>query len=186
MSINIHLESVVIALASALWIMLPAYVPNPVAAALGGGRPIDGGRNFRDGKRILGDGKTWRGFITGVIAGILVGLAEIAVQGTGALPMLPTHTVLTVVLFSAGALLGDMTKSFFKRRLGIKSGDQWIIADQYDLVAGAFVLTALISPGWIIANITPLIGLWIVIVTPILHKTANVIGYLAGVKKVPW
>jgi CDP-2,3-bis-(O-geranylgeranyl)-sn-glycerol synthase len=185
-SINIHLESIVIALVSALWIMLPAYVPNPVAAALGGGRPIDGGRNFRDGKRILGDGKTWRGFITGVIAGILVGLLELAVQGTGALPMLPSHTVLTVILFSVGALLGDMTKSFFKRRLGIKSGDQWIIADQYDLVAGAFVLTAIFSPEWIISTITPLMALWIIIVTPILHKTANVIGYLAGVKKVPW
>ena len=27
----------------------------------GGGKPIDGGRNFRDGKRILGDHKTWNG-----------------------------------------------------------------------------------------------------------------------------
>ena len=70
--------------------------------------------------------------------------------------------------------------------MGIKSGDQWIIADQYDLVAGAFVLTAIFSPEWIISTITPLMALWIIIVTPILHKTANVIGYLAGVKKVPW
>ncbi|MDD1705711.1 MAG: CDP-archaeol synthase, partial [Methanoregulaceae archaeon] len=45
--------------------MMPAYVPNPVAAFLGGGRPIDGGNNFRDGRRIFGDGKTWRGFGAG-------------------------------------------------------------------------------------------------------------------------
>ncbi|MFA7152528.1 MAG: CDP-archaeol synthase, partial [Methanoregulaceae archaeon] len=50
------LESFLIPLVSALWIMLPAYVPNSVAAATGGGTPIDLGRNFSDGRRIFGDG----------------------------------------------------------------------------------------------------------------------------------
>ena len=32
---------------------------------VGGGKPIDGGKCFKNGKRILGDHKTWNGFIKG-------------------------------------------------------------------------------------------------------------------------
>ncbi len=54
----ISIEFFIIPLLSALWIMLPAYLPNPVAALCGGGTPIDNGKNYSDGKRIFGDGKT--------------------------------------------------------------------------------------------------------------------------------
>ena len=36
----------------ALWIILPAYVANASAVIVGGGKPIDGGRTWRDGKRL--------------------------------------------------------------------------------------------------------------------------------------
>ena len=61
----ISIEFFIIPLLSAFWIMLPAYLPNPVAAIFGGGTPIDLGKNFSDGKRVLGDGKTYRGLIFG-------------------------------------------------------------------------------------------------------------------------
>ena len=32
--------------AVAVWVMLPAYIPNNVAVLAGGGRPIDGGRTW--------------------------------------------------------------------------------------------------------------------------------------------
>ena len=32
---------------------------------VGGGKPIDGGKLFRDGRRITGDHKTWRGLTLG-------------------------------------------------------------------------------------------------------------------------
>ena len=54
----ISIESYHLPLIWALWIMLPAYVPNPVAALLGGGTPIDLRKNYSDGNRIFGDGKT--------------------------------------------------------------------------------------------------------------------------------
>jgi len=54
--------------------MLPAYLPNPVAALCGGGTPIDFGRNFSDNRRLFGDGKTWRGLIVGILAGVMIGL----------------------------------------------------------------------------------------------------------------
>ena len=47
----------------ALWLILPAYVANASAVLVGGGTPVDFGKNWRDGKRILGDGKTWRGLL---------------------------------------------------------------------------------------------------------------------------
>jgi len=63
-------ETVVVA----IWVMLPAYIPNNVAVLAGGGRPIDAGRTLGDGKRMLGDGKTWRGTAFGTVAGVALAL----------------------------------------------------------------------------------------------------------------
>ncbi|OPX73734.1 MAG: hypothetical protein A4E40_01557 [Methanoregulaceae archaeon PtaU1.Bin059] len=166
--------------------MLPAYVPNSVAAALGGGHPIDGGRSFSDGRRLFGDGKTYRGFFAGVAGGILVGVLQIWLQGAFSLSMLPAQTLLSIILLATGALLGDLAKSFFKRRLGKASGERWPVADQYDLVAGALLMLAVFDLPWLIDAVTLPVLFWILVLTPILHKTANMIGYLAGVKDVPW
>ncbi len=166
--------------------MLPAYVPNPVAAATGGGRPIDGGSYFSDGRRIFGDGKTYRGFIVGVSAGIVVGIFQIFLQACPAFSFLPVHTYLSVILFSFGALLGDLLKSFFKRRLGKERGEKWMIADQYDLVAGAFLLAVIFDYSWVVSTISVPVFVFILILTPVLHRAMNIIGYIAGVKDVPW
>src|SRR5659263_523722 len=58
----------------ALWLMLPAYVPNSSAVLFSGKTPVDFGRNLIDGRRIFGPGKTFRGLIGGTLSGILVGL----------------------------------------------------------------------------------------------------------------
>jgi len=183
---NISIDSFLIALISALWIMLPAYVPNSAAAVFGGGIPIDGGRTHRDGRRLLGDGKTWRGFFLGVATGIVVGLLQIWVRQMAGWEVLPALTVQVVILLATGALLGDLVKSYFKRRLGRERGAPWVIADQYDLVAGAFALVLIFDYPWFISTVTLPILVIILIITPILHKTVNVIGYLIRVKEVPW
>jgi CDP-2,3-bis-(O-geranylgeranyl)-sn-glycerol synthase len=166
--------------------MLPAYLPNPVAALFGGGTPIDRGRNFRDGRRIFGDGKTWRGLFSGILAGIGGGLLQIWLSGAYGLETLPVHTWLSVTLLATGALLGDLCKSFFKRRLGKERGAKWPIADQYDLVAGALLLTLLLDSAWILAYVTLPVLIFILILTPVLHRTINIAGYYLGVKEVPW
>ncbi|RXE55457.1 hypothetical protein ABH15_12030 [Methanoculleus taiwanensis] len=166
--------------------MIPAYVPNSAAALFGGGRPIDFGKTFSDGRRIFGDGKTYRGFIGGVTAGVLAGVAEILLRNLAGWTFLPELTPLSVVLLAAGALLGDLAKSFIKRRLGKDRGEKWPVADQYDLVVGAFVLVLIGNPAWFFETITPAIAIWILILTPLLHRLANIIGYLTGVKDVPW
>lgn len=171
---------------AALWVMLPAYVPNSAAAVFGGGTPIDLGRKFSDGRRIFGDGKTYRGFLGGVLSGVAVGLVQILAAFTFGLDMLPRHTILSVFLLATGALLGDLVKSFFKRRLGKARGESWLIADQYDLVVGSLLLVLLVYPGWLVENITLPILVWIILLTPLLHRVVNIIGYYIGVKEVPW
>ena len=173
-------------LLSAVWIMLPAYLPNPVAALSGGGTPIDQGRNFRDGRRIFGDGKTFRGLFFGILAGIGIGLVQIWLSGAYRLVELPEHTLLSVTLLATGALLGDLCKSFIKRRLGKDRGEKWPVADQYDLVAGALLLTLLLYPSWIFAYVTIPVLVIILVLTPLLHRSVNIIGYYLGVKEVPW
>jgi CDP-2,3-bis-(O-geranylgeranyl)-sn-glycerol synthase len=163
--------------------MIPAYVPNPVAVVVGGGTPIDLGKNYRDGRRVLGDGKTYRGFFGGILGGILVGLLLIWLQGMLGFHI---HTLTSVVLLASGALIGDLVKSFFKRRLNKQRGEKWLIADQYDLVAGAFAMVALFDLSWLTANVTFAVAVWIIIATPLLHRGTNIIGYLAGMKDVPW
>ncbi len=166
--------------------MLPAYVPNPVAALFGGGTPIDLGRNFSDGKRIFGDGKTWRGLITGILAGIATGFVLILAAGRFPPASLPEHTLLTVTLLATGALLGDLVKSFFKRRFGKERGAKWPIADQYDLVAGAFLLLLIGDPAWLFATVTLPVLVVILIITPVLHRATNIVGFFFRVKEVPW
>jgi len=42
------------------------------------------------------------------------------------------------------------------------------------------------DPSWVFANITLPILVIIIIITPILHRAVNIIGYLGGIKEVPW
>ena len=179
-------DFLLLSLVSALWIMLPAYLPNSVAAVTGGGRAIDGGRVFADGRRIFGDGKTWRGLLSGITAGILIGVVQIWARDAASLLILPELTVPVVILLASGALLGDLVKSFFKRRLNKDQGAEWLIADQYDFVLGAFVMLLVFQYDWVVTTMTPLILVWILIITPLLHRVVNIIGYLTGVKDVPW
>ncbi|MCK9580448.1 MAG: CDP-2,3-bis-(O-geranylgeranyl)-sn-glycerol synthase [Methanoregula sp.] len=166
--------------------MLPAYLPNPVAALCGGGLPVDLGRNFSDGRRVFGEGKTFRGLAAGILAGILIGLVQIWAAGQYEWSFLPQQTILSISLLSVGALLGDLVKSFFKRRFGKERGAKWPVADMYDLVLGAFVLLLVFDPGWLFATVTLPLMVVILILTPILHRAMNILGYLVKVKEVPW
>jgi CDP-diglyceride synthetase len=183
---GIDINSLIIIGISALWVMLPAYLPNPVAAALGGGKPIDGGRCWRDGRRIFGDGKTVRGLIAGIAGGVAIGLLQILVHSHVEIVWLPEHTFVSITLLAVGALLGDLAKSFLKRRRGVERGEKWPVADQFDLVIGAFILLLIFDPGWLFSTITIPIAIAILILTPVLHRGTNIIGYILGIKDVPW
>ncbi len=167
---------------TAVWLMMPAYISNICAVLCGGGTPIDLERKFRDGKRILGDGKTYRGFIGGVFGGIVMGVGQNTIAPEG----LPLFTIPALICLPMGAMTGDITKSFFKRRIGLDSGAPLPLIDQLDFVFGALIFTAIFSYDWVIANFTPWTIITILVLTPVLHILFNIIGYKIGKKDVPW
>jgi CDP-2,3-bis-(O-geranylgeranyl)-sn-glycerol synthase len=166
--------------------MIPAYIPNSAAALLKGRLPMDFRRTMGDGRRILGDGKTWRGFFGGTICGIACGCVQIWAYHQYHLTFLPHHTVLSVALLSVGSLTGDVVASFFKRRLGKERGEKWPFGDQYDFLFGAFILLVILDWSWVQENITITTLVAIIIMTPLLHRVVNMIGHKLGFKKDPW
>lgn len=179
----------------AIWLMLPAYISNPMAAVFGGGVPIDNGIILKDGKRLLGDGKTYRGLLCGIACGVLLGFLQTHfIQNINgilktSLPAFihPESSMFTILLcLSGGALFGDMFKSFFKRRMGFKRGQSFPLVDQLDFVIGAWVFTFIFACPWFMAYFNLKIMLVILLITPILHIITNIFGYLIKVKKEPW
>jgi len=179
---------VVSLVAGALWAMLPAYVPNNVAVLAGGGRPIDGGRTV-DGRRLLGDGKTWRGTAAGTTAGVALALGLDAVRPSVAAALgasLPAFPLRAAVGLALGAMLGDIGASFVKRRLDRERGAAVPGLDQLDFVVGALALAALLEPTWTLGTFSPARLAVVLIATPLLHVTTNAGAYLLGLKSEPW
>lgn len=167
-----------------VWAILPAYVPNSVAVIVGGGPPIDGGRTWR-GNRLLGDGKTWRGFIGGTLAG--VGLTFVLnVLQSGVSPALPTFPIPITIMLPLGAMVGDAAGSFVKRRTGRERGAPFPIVDQFSFLVGALLLSLVVEPAWTIETFTLPVLLVIIVLTPLLHLGTNGLAYLFGLKDEPW
>ncbi|MFB6119469.1 CDP-2,3-bis-(O-geranylgeranyl)-sn-glycerol synthase [Halosegnis sp.] len=179
---------VVETLAVAVWAMLPAYVPNNAAVLVGGGTPIDAGRSY-GGRRLLGDGKTWRGTAGGTLAGVLLAgllnLGRPAIAGATGLD-LPGFPPAAAVALAAGAMAGDILASFLKRRTGRERGASFPGLDQLDFVAAALVLAFLVAPAWAASVFTLPVIVAVVVVTPVLHLSTNAGAYLLGLKEEPY
>ena len=175
-----------------LYFMLPAYIANmaPVFAEKFGvlkflARPVDGGRTWR-GQPIFGAHKTWRGFLVGVAAAIVIVWLQYFLylfpifQKISLLNYLKINPWLLGFLMGFGALFGDLVKSFFKRRIKIAPGAPWIPFDQLDFVLGALIFAAPICfPSWSAVIV-------ILLASPVLHLATNNIGYLLRVKSTRW
>lgn len=174
--------------------MLPALIPNSAAVLWGGGTPMDFGRSWR-GRRILGDGKTWRGFFGGSLTGAFFGLLIIGIsealnsQSTWGYGEWPGSLVAPFAL-AFGSLVGDCIGSFVKRRLGVERGGKAPILDQYNFAIGAVVFVLMLRPGWFLDHYvegSAAVALVVFLVAvPILHRGVNIIGYKMGKKDVPW
>ena len=188
---------VIVIMFTGLWLFLPAMIPNSAAAIVGRGSKVkmDFGKTWR-GRRIFGDGKSWRGFFGGALIGVLTGLLMIGIAALcgdtddywGFGPFWTNVGVLFCLSF--GALLGDLCGAFIKRRLGMERGQKAPILDQYDFVVGSFLLTFAFFPDFIINNYFEgwhiAAFIFILILTFFIHRGVNIIGYLLGVKKEPW
>ena len=150
-----------------LYIYLPAYIANATPVLLGGGPPLDGGRTWVDDQPLFGDHKTVRGTLTGIAAGIAVGIIQMQ--------------LLRGVLLAVGAIGGDIVISFVKRRFKIKPGAMFPIADQMGFIVFAVLLVSLVppSPTWERA-------VAILIATLPIHYLTNVVAWALKLKRNPW
>jgi CDP-2,3-bis-(O-geranylgeranyl)-sn-glycerol synthase len=190
-----------------IWMMLPAYLSNTIASIVGGGAPIDRGRNWSDGRRILGDGKTWRGLFGGTLGGVLIGHLQLFFNSSDdsfkGIFEWTENPYWIFFLLAFGALAGDIAASFVKRRRGQERGTKSPILDMYDFIIGALAFVIILGGGWhnwiftwnkgieysvlsIPTRYLPIPIITLLIVTPILHRSVNILGYKLGVKQVPW
>ncbi|RLI79491.1 CDP-2,3-bis-(O-geranylgeranyl)-sn-glycerol synthase [Archaeoglobales archaeon] len=170
------------------WLLLPAYTPNNFAVLVGGGKPLDFGKTFVDGKRILGDGKTIRGSVGGVIGGLLIANLQYGIERLLSFQFFSSLTyqefLLLVFLLSFGAVCGDALGSFLKRRLGYARGDVFPVVDQLMFLAVAFLIASYSPSFFKLFDLTKIIIAFII--TPPLHLITNFIAYKLGLKNVPW
>lgn len=173
-------------------LFLPAFIANPAAVVTRGNTKMDFGRNFTDGRRILGDGKSWGGFFGGSLIGTVTGmviyipLSYAGVFGSPFPAVAPTLLGISLSL-SFGSLSGDALGSFIKRRLGMKSGHNASLLDQWPFVLVSFLFLFLYDSAFFMEYYGNIIGiLTILVITPPLHRAINIIGYRMNRKDVPW
>ena len=181
-----------IKLFTAFWFFLPAGIANmtpvfvskiPILKRFN--QPIDFGLKIK-GKRLFGAHKTIRGYLTGIIFGILTA----NLQGLLYANNLSLRTNLLInyqeinltilgFLLSFGSLFGDSIKSMFKRQLNIDPGKSWFPFDQLDYILGGIVISSI----YFKTNLE--IYLYIFVIYFILHPISTVLGYLLRLKKDP-
>ncbi len=178
---------------STLWLMLPIYLPNPGAVLFGGGTPMDFGRKFWDGRRILGKGKTWRGFIGGGFLGAAFGMFQNFISQYLPQNYFPVfshdwlYATLLLITMAYSSIFGDSVGSFTKRRLGIKSGGRAFLIDQLMFVIVSWLFLFLLFRAWFMAHFWNEISvLTVFLLTPLIHRGVNIAAYRLGYKDVPW
>ncbi|MCX6767449.1 MAG: CDP-2,3-bis-(O-geranylgeranyl)-sn-glycerol synthase [Candidatus Micrarchaeota archaeon] len=168
-------------LIQAIIFILPAYVANAVPVIFGGGAPIDSGKKFLNGKRLLGEGKTWRGLLSGIAAGFLAGaILAFTVPAEYAYGLATSQRIALAFLLSAGALVGDLAGSFAKRRVGLPRGYPFLLMDQLPFLFMALIFAFPVR----VLSLEELV--FLAVITPVLHAVANRIAHFLKLKKVPW
>ena len=161
-----------------LYFFLPAYVANMSPVLFRwvplGKKPVH--------KKLFGKNKTWRGLIVASLLGTFVFWLQkyFYLQGFEKLALIDYSdmTLLLGFLLGAGAILGDLVESYYKRRKGVKPGEPWPVWDQLDFVIGGIVLSffVYVPPAGVV--------LVLLVASPILHISVNYLGYLLGIRKV--
>lgn len=175
----------IILLLTSFWFILPAYVANAMACVFGGGKPVDLNKNFSDGRRLIGNGVTYRGTFFGIFFGIITSVLQYVISKLQVEWLsLFNHGIIEYVilgfLLSFGALFGDMAGSFLKRRLGFKQGQSAPLLDQT-----TFIVFALLF-AYVYQKIPTEILITLLILSPIVHFSSNIIAYKLKLKKVWW
>ena len=157
--------------------------------------PMDFNKKLKDGKRIFGDNKTWKGFlgyiVFNIIVAILLGLLFNAI-GKNHLNFFYVYHENTIIYnLLIGFLLGlfyalfELPNSFMKRRLNIKEGKStkgfkkifFIILDQADSVFGVALVVWMFYPLGIMKY------LLYIVIGVVTHLLINMILYFLHLRK---
>ena len=213
--------AVLLNIASVIILFGPAYLANTGAMLFGKWIPdllkfeshkIDFGRNWSDGNRILGDGKSWEGLFGGaVLSAVLTVIAHILWGGRitsdhrpflDPVGIMPTESFAyqsdplvsaSIVGFMLGlsCMVGDSCGSFVKRRRGLRrEGDissRAPLLDTIPFAVAIFMCTALLFEDTIFFedSVMPYV-VALLILTPVMHRLTNILGYRLGLKSVPY
>ncbi|MFH0868292.1 MAG: CDP-archaeol synthase [Candidatus Woesearchaeota archaeon] len=174
-----------------VWLMLPAIISNIVPGLFRNtlkflAKPADFNKSWK-GKRILGDHKTIRGFVVGVIFAIIIAFVQtrlyfsnIFFKSISLVDYGNINFIAVGFLLGFGALLGDSVKSFFKRRRNVDPGERWIPYDEIDWILGSLILFSVIyvpdAPHFLI----------MIILFPIFHIIINHIGFYLKIRDKKW
>lgn len=183
----------------------PAYISNAMMVFTNDGYPIDQGKKFIDGKRLFGRTKTRGGFIGGIIFGFIVSfviniifyyaypsIEDFAKTQLNFLEYIdieylrnflspaPYLILVRAIFCGVSAPVGDLTKSFIKRRFSFQSGQPFWIADQLDFI----LMTFLLNFAWFPLDVY--MFLLLILMSPSVSFTANTVAYIIGKKTEPW
>lgn len=187
-----HLEVLI----RVLWVLTPVFSANALATLpRGRGPAMDFGRNWTDGRRVLGPSKTWSGFLFGTLVALPIVLLQawLILIAPPNLQLVPVYAstvagaIPVALLLAGGAMTGDAVGSFLKRRLGWASGARVPGLDQLPFVLFPIGLGLGLFPGIFTPTFFSLEALlWVLLLTVGLHSAFNWIGFKIGTKKVPW
>ncbi|WP_022765908.1 CDP-archaeol synthase [Butyrivibrio sp. XPD2006] len=157
--------------------------------------PMDGGRVLRDGNRIFGDNKTWKGFLGYLIFGtVFTVIWGFAIRNT-ALNSLDffyinnentlTFNMIVGVLLGLAYALFELPNSFVKRRLSITPGKPatgikkaiFVFVDQADSIFGCALVV------WFFYDLGILKYIGFVVVGAVTHIIFNMLLYFAHLRK---
>ncbi len=158
-------------------------------------KPMDFNKKYKDGKRIFGDNKTWKGFFGYILFNIIFAIIFSFIWKYTNLERLNffyiNHSNTLIYNLLIGFLIGlfyalfELPNSFLKRRLDITPGKSlkgkkkvfFIILDQADSVFGVALVVWMFYP----------IGIWIyllyVVLGTVTHLLVNMMLYFMHLRK---
>ncbi len=167
-------------LLKSIYFFLPAYCANLAPVLLKWIPFFDKPVN----KNLFGAHKTWRGIIVAAMVGTVVFWLQKYLYRVGfqqyALIEYSDFSVWLGFCLGVGAILGDLAKSYYKRKGKIPPGERWIPFDQLDFVVGGIIGSFfLYVPNAEVVMI-------LLVVSFFLHIAATRIGYWLGMRKEGW
>src|SRR3989344_3522845 len=132
--------------------------------------------NYPINKKYFGENKTYRGFLCAIIASIIIFYFQAYLYNYDIIKKISlinydeANILLLGFMAGFGTIFGDLIKSYFKRRRGIKPGHSWVPFDQIDFIIGGLLF---LSP-FVKLSIKSIIIL--LIASPIIHIATNYVG----------